>query len=144
MVIVLIPRLTTLLKNCQSIRPIFCYNLPCLCRVEAKQRISSAMMMVGMSGLKCVEDCNLIIGSQRRSCFSGATSFWNWSSRMLLNCSLQLSEQVKLWPFKGGLNMMSLNLEFGPAVFPLKVYPHHNSKLHVCHHHVLKAMEECL
>ena len=35
--------------------------------------------------------------------------------------------------------MMSLNLEFGPAVFPLKVYPHHNSKLHVCHHHVLKA-----
>ena len=32
---------------------------------------------------------NLIIGSQSLSCFSGATSFWNWSSLMLLNCSLR-------------------------------------------------------
>ena len=26
-----------------------------------------------------------------------------------------------------------------PAIFPLKVDPHHDPKLHVRHHHVLKA-----
>ena len=60
--------------------------------------------MMKIQRVKCTKDYNLIIGSQRRSCFSGATSFWNWSSRMLLNCSLNWSVQigrnhimVKIW-----------------------------------------------
>ena len=30
-------------------------------------------------------------------------------------------------------------LKMKPAIFPLKVDPHHDPKLHVRHHHVLKA-----
>ena len=83
-------------------------------------------------------ESNLIMGSQSRSCFSGATSFWNWSSRMLLNWSLR-KLSFTFYFFKSFTQS-----EIWPAVFPLKVHPHHHSQLHVRHHHVLKTVLKCI